>query len=386
MKFFNIFLSTIVFAVCFLNVRCSTKSDQGYRITIVTKALDSEFWQLLKQGAKDEAEKHPNASVTVLAPQREINIDQQVNILEDQILKRVSALVVAPCGVAEIIPALDKAHEKNIPVLTVDTDVDWAYRLSYIGTNNRMGGKLAGEYMVKALNGKGKIAIIRGIPGVQTHEDRVNGFLDILNASPGIEIVALQPANSERGLALTVMENVLTSHPNLDGVFITSDQMTLGALEAIDAHKRVENFVTVGFIFQKISSPDQGPTRIYVEQNNLDNISEHTKTDKTIDMAKYTKITNQRINIMGDMGDVIIFDSHVVHDSGKCLTNERKMLFVTCAIIDTHENCTQSMNLHNEFIKTRNKSLTLNEIEQLQNQGKTNNDFTIDTFGKITLK
>lgn len=247
MKFFNIFLYTIVFAVCFLNVRCSTKSDQGYRITIVTKALDSEFWQLLKQGAKDEAEKHPNASVTVLAPQREINIDQQVNILEDQILKRVSALVVAPCGVAEIIPALDKAHEKNIPVLTVDTDVDWAYRLSYIGTNNRMGGKLAGEYMVKALNGKGKIAIIRGIPGVQTHEDRVNGFLDILNASPGIEIVALQPANSERGLALTVMENVLTSHPNLDGVFITSDQMTLGALEAIDAHKRVENFVTVGF-------------------------------------------------------------------------------------------------------------------------------------------
>ena len=155
--------------------------------------------------------------------------------------------------------------------------------------------------------------------------------------------------------------------------------------KTINGHNII-NFVTVGFIFQKISSPDQGPTRIYVEQNNLDNISEHTKTDKTIDMAKYTKITNQRINIMGDMGDVIIFDSHVVHDSGKCLTNERKMLFVTCAIIDTHENCTQSMNLHNEFIKTRNKSLTLNEIEQLQNQGKTNNDFTIDTFGKITLK
>jgi ribose transport system substrate-binding protein len=269
MKSFTIIIYSFVIGVCLFNVSCKTKTDQGYRITIVTKALDSEFWQLLKQGAEDEANKHIDASVTVLAPQREINIDQQVNILEAQILKRVSALVVAPCGVAEIIPALDKAYKKNIPVLTVDTDVDWPHRLSYVGTNNRMGGKLAGEYLVKVMNGAGKIAIIRGIPGVQTHEDRVGGFLDVLKATPGIEIVALQPANSERGLALTVMENLLTSHPNLTGVFITSDQMTLGAMEAIDAYRDVENFVTVGFDAGEeiISALKEGKLTAAVAQN-----------------------------------------------------------------------------------------------------------------------
>ncbi len=226
---------------------CSEDKNTDYRITIVPKALDSEFWQKLKQGAEDTAKEFPNAKVSVLAPTREINIDQQVNILEDQILKRVSALVVAPCGVAEIIPALEKAHKRNIPVLTVDTDVDWEHRLSYVGTNNRLGGKLAGEYLIKELNGVGKLAVIRGIPGIQTHEDRVGGFLEAVNAAPGIEIAVLQPANSERDLALTVMENILTSHPNLDGVFITSDQMALGALEAVDAHRLSDKLIIVGF-------------------------------------------------------------------------------------------------------------------------------------------
>ena len=64
------------------------------RIVIVTKALDSEFWQTLKSGAEEATRQHPDVELSVLAPEREINIDQQVSILEDQILKKVSALAV----------------------------------------------------------------------------------------------------------------------------------------------------------------------------------------------------------------------------------------------------------------------------------------------------
>ncbi|MFQ5675995.1 MAG: sugar ABC transporter substrate-binding protein [bacterium] len=223
------------------------QGEPNIRIAIVTKAMDSEFWQSLKAGATEAAENYPDVKLSVLAPAREINIDQQVNILEDQILKGVSAIAVAPSGVAEIIPVLDKAHSRNIPVITVDTDINWPHKLSYVGTDNRLGGKLAGEYIVKALNGRGRVALIHGIPGVQTHEDRKAGFLEAINAAPGIELVAQQPANSERELALTVMENILTSHPDLDAVFITSDQMALGALEAIAARNLAEQVITVGF-------------------------------------------------------------------------------------------------------------------------------------------
>jgi ribose transport system substrate-binding protein len=220
---------------------------QKHRIVIVTKALDSEFWQTLKSGAEEAARQHPDIELAVLAPEREINIDQQVSILEDQILKKVSALAVVPGGVAEVTPVLDKAKAAGIPVLIVDNDTPWQGKLSYIGTDNRAGGKLAGDYIVKALNGQGNVAIIRGILGVSSHEDRVAGFQEGIKQAPGIQVVTIQPANSERATALTVMENILTSNPSLDAVFVTSDQMTLGAIEGIAAQHMTGKLLVVGF-------------------------------------------------------------------------------------------------------------------------------------------
>jgi len=94
-------------------------------IALVTKALDSEWWQRVKSGAEQAARATPGVDLAVLAPEREVNIDQQVGILEDQITKGVSVLVVAPAGVSEILPVLDKAKAAGIPVLIVDTDVNW---------------------------------------------------------------------------------------------------------------------------------------------------------------------------------------------------------------------------------------------------------------------
>src|SRR3989442_3980105 len=217
------------------------------RIVIVTKALDSEFWQTLKSGAEEAARQHPDVELSVLAPEREINIDQQVSILEDQILKKVSALAVVPGGSSEGTPVLDKAQAAGIPVLIVDNDTPWPGKLTYIGTDNRVGGKLAGDYIVKVLGGHGKVAITRGVLGVSSHDDRVAGFQEAIAQAPGIQLVTTQPANSERASALTVMENILTSNPDLNAVFATSDQMALGAMEGVAAHHLSGKVLIVGF-------------------------------------------------------------------------------------------------------------------------------------------
>jgi ribose transport system substrate-binding protein len=232
----------------FLAAGCNrTDATRKMRIVIVTKALDSEFWQTLKSGAEEAARQHPDVELSVLAPEREINIDQQVSIIEDQILKKVSALVVVPGGIAEVTPVLDKAKAAGIPVLIVDNDTPWPGKLCYIGTDNRVGGKLAGDYLVKILGGHGKVAIIRGVLGVVSHDDRVAGFQDALAAAPGIQLVTIQPANSERALGLTVMENLLTSHPDLNAVFATNDQMALGAMEGVAAQHLSGKIFVVGF-------------------------------------------------------------------------------------------------------------------------------------------
>ncbi|HEY3138618.1 MAG TPA: sugar ABC transporter substrate-binding protein [Blastocatellia bacterium] len=243
------FICSLVAATLLLSAGGCNRGEttRRKRIVIVTKALDSEFWQTLKRGAEEAARQHPDIELSVLAPEREINIDQQVSILEDQILKKVSALAVVPGGISEVTPVLDKAKAAGIPVLIVDNDTPWAGKLTYIGTDNRVGGKLAGDYIVKTLGGRGKVAIIRGVLGVVSHEDRVAGFKDAIADAPGIELVTIQPANSERALGLTVMENILTSHPDLNAVFATNDQMGLGAMEAVAAHNMAGKVLVVGF-------------------------------------------------------------------------------------------------------------------------------------------
>jgi ribose transport system substrate-binding protein len=243
------FLCVVIVAMLLLSAGGCNRSDatRKHRIVIVTKALDSEFWQTLKSGAEEAARQHPDVELSVLAPEREINIDQQVSILEDQILKKVSALAVVPGGVAEVTPVLDKARAAGIPVLIVDNDTPWPGKLSYIGTDNRVGGKLAGDYLVKVLGGRGKVAIVRGILGVSSHDDRVAGFQEAIAQAPGIQIVTIQPANSERASALTVMENILTSNPELNAVFATSDQMALGAMEGVAAQHMNGKVLVVGF-------------------------------------------------------------------------------------------------------------------------------------------
>ncbi len=225
---------------------CGRSQTKSLDITLVTKALDSEWWQRVKAGAENAAKAHPGVRLAVLAPERELNIDQQVSILEDQITKRVGALAVAPAGAAEVIPVLERAHAVGIPVIIFDTDINWPLKVSYVGGNNRRAGQMAGQYIVKLLGGKGKVAVIRGIMGVFTHEERVAGFQDAIRGSAGIDCVSVQPGNSERTLGMSVMENLLTRYPDLRAVFATNDQMALGAVESVAARNLTGKVALVG--------------------------------------------------------------------------------------------------------------------------------------------
>jgi ribose transport system substrate-binding protein len=237
----------LLLAAVVVSVSCGrSNTGKSIQIAVVAKALDSEWWQRVRSGAEEAARANAAVKLVVLAPEREINIDQQASILEDQITKKVSALAVAPAGVSEILPLLDKARAAGIPVIIFDTDVDWNSKLSFVGSDNRQAGRLAGAHIAKVLGGKGKVAVIRGILGIRTHDERLAGFQEAIAASPEITIVTVQPANSERGMGMTVAENMLTSHPDLKAIFATNDQMALGAVEAIAARNAAGKVAVVG--------------------------------------------------------------------------------------------------------------------------------------------
>lgn len=222
------------------------RGEDRKTIALVPKAMDSEFWLAVRDGARSAIEGRDDVTLSVLAPDREINVDQQVSILEDQIQRGARVLVVAPAGSAQVVPVLQSAVDRGIPVVLVDTDAPLPGKSSYVGTDNRAGGRLAAQHIIEQV-GTGKVALIHGVPGNQSQDDRAAGFSEAIAAAGGIQVVARQPANSERSLGLTVMENVLTAHPDIRGVFATNDQMALGAIEAIAARRQSTPIVVVGF-------------------------------------------------------------------------------------------------------------------------------------------
>lgn len=223
------------------------------RIALVMKTANNPFFIEMQKGA-EEAAKGLNVELVVQAAEREVDVEKQMQIVENLIQTRVAALCVTPSGSREIVPAIDKANRANIPVVVVDTRVD-AKALgesggkvaTFIGSDNYEGGKVAGEFLARHLNGKGKVAVLEGIPGHETGDSRLRGFRDALKATPGVEIVASQTANWERDQGFNVFQNILQSHPDVSAVFACSDLMALGAVEAIAAAKRTGQIAVVGF-------------------------------------------------------------------------------------------------------------------------------------------
>jgi ribose transport system substrate-binding protein len=225
----------------------------GLTIAFVPKQIGSPFWLAMRRGAEEEAGRLGVRLVT-LAAERESDVERQHQIVENLIEQRVSALVLAPSGAREVVPAVVKANQAGVPVLIVDSDIDrptataaGVRTLTYIGSDNREGGRIAGEAVARWLGGQGAVAVLEGIPGHESTDQRRRGFAEAVAAHPGLRIVASQTASSERAQGFNVSQNILQAHPDLKAIFAANDEMALGALEAVAAAGRGETVKVVGF-------------------------------------------------------------------------------------------------------------------------------------------
>ena len=223
------------------------------RIAFVLKTLNSPFFIEMQRGA-EEAAKRLDVDLVVQAAEREVDVERQMQIVENLIQSKSSALALTPSGSREVIPAIAKANAAGIPVVIVDTRLDTAAAAdaniktaSFVGSDNYRGGQLIGEYLVKASGGKANVAILEGIPGHETGDSRIRGFGDAIKGSPGITIATSQTANWEREQGFTVFQNMMQAHPAIDTVFACNDMMALGAIEAIAAAGKTRKIRVLGF-------------------------------------------------------------------------------------------------------------------------------------------
>ncbi len=234
---------------------CNRGTDATARPTValVVKTLNNQFFIDMEAGARAAADSL-GIELIVQAPEREIDVERQMQIVENLIQRQVKVLMLVPNGSKEIVPAVVKANAAKIPVIAVDTRVDAAALAAaggtvttFIGSDNEDGGRMAGAFLIERLGGTAKVAVLEGVPGHETADARLRGFRKAMAAASGMQVVASQPANMERDMAFTVTQNILQAHPEITALFACNDVMALGALEAIAAAGKAAAVSVVGF-------------------------------------------------------------------------------------------------------------------------------------------
>ena len=242
-------VATIVLAACSMessfisdeeNKGSGTDNEGNMKIGFSVSTLNNPFFVTLSDAAKEKAAEE-GASISVVDAQDDAS--KQASDVEDLIQQGVDLIVINPVDSASVVTAVESANNANIPVITVDRTAEGGEVVTHIASDNAAGGRLAGEYLLTLVDEGAQVAMLEGVAGSSAARDRGEGFIEAVEGK--LDIVTSQTANFDRSEGLTVMENIMQAHPDIEAVFAQNDEMALGALEAISSFNK--NIAVIGF-------------------------------------------------------------------------------------------------------------------------------------------
>jgi ribose transport system substrate-binding protein len=235
-----------------VTVSLAASAEKKFVVAMVPPALVSPYFIEAADAAKKAAAKYGNLEFTVLAPSDETKVDEQIRILEDLIQKKVNLILISSGNWEAVAPVLKKAISGGIDVAIFNqlSDVPVLENIglvSAVGVDEVAGGKVAGEWVAKVLNGKGNVAILEGVSGDYWTVREGKGIDSVLSKHNGIKVVARQPANWERAKGLEVTENILQANKQLDVICAMNDNMALGAAQGVENAGRKKQIKISGY-------------------------------------------------------------------------------------------------------------------------------------------
>ncbi len=222
-------------------------------VALVMKSLANEFFLTMEQGAKDYQKLH-SADFDLISNgiKNESDTAAQIDIVNQMIVKKVDALVIAPADSKALASVLKKAMDAGIKVVNIDNQLDAdvlkskGMEVPFVGPNNRKGAKLVGDYLAKQLTAGDEVGIIEGVPTTTNAQQRTAGFKDAMDAAQ-MKIVSTQSGNWEIDKGNAVASAMLNEYPNLKALLAGNDSMALGAVSAVRAAGKAGKVQVVGY-------------------------------------------------------------------------------------------------------------------------------------------
>lgn len=235
-------LSLGVLAGCASKEGNKDSGKDSKKIGLIVSTLNNPFFVDLKEGAEAKA-KELGYELIVLDSQNDPA--KEVSNMEDISTKGVSLILLNTVDSDSAAATVQIANNASIPVVTLDRAANGGKVATHIASDNIAGGKMAGEYIVEQLGGKGNIVELEGIAGSSAARDRGEGFAQGIKGS-NLKTVSKQTADFDRTKGLSVMENILQGNKDIKAVFAQNDEMALGAQKAL-ADAGMKDVLVVGF-------------------------------------------------------------------------------------------------------------------------------------------
>jgi ribose transport system substrate-binding protein len=207
----------------------------------------------MQDGAKAHQKEHA-ADYTLIANgiKDETDTAAQIKIVQQMLVEKVDAIVIAPADSKALVPVLKEAADKGVIVVNIDNKLDDAalkekgFVVPFVGPDNRKGAKLVGDDLAKQLKAGDKVGILEGVSTTFNAQQRTAGFQDAMKAV-GATVVGVQSGQWEMDKGNTVASAMLREHPDLKALLCGNDNMALGAVAAVKTAGKAGKVLVVGY-------------------------------------------------------------------------------------------------------------------------------------------
>lgn len=243
-------------ALTFSIATSATAEDKKYTIALVPGLTTDAFYITMQKGAQAAADALGVELVFQGAP--DFNPVTQVPVLDAVIARGPDAILIAPTDKTQLIEPLRKAHDAGIAVITVDTFIgsgvyqtgagDADFPLSYIASDNVLGGRMAARALAAAIGGEGKVFVSNVKPGISTTDQREAGFkAEMAENFPKVTVLETQFNDNDANKAASQLQGVFARDADLKGVFGANLFSALGAGTGVQQAGQTGNIKVVAF-------------------------------------------------------------------------------------------------------------------------------------------
>ncbi len=223
--------------------RGEDEASSGQSATLVMSTLNNPFFVSVADGAKDGAD---DLGIELNVENANNSDQTALDLTIDAVTQDPDVLIIDPVSSEGGAAMVKQANQASVPVMAFDRRPASGDLANFIGYDAIAAGREGAKSLAEAIGEKGTVVEIQGIMGTNVAQDRSEGFQEEMGSYPGIEVVATQAAEFDRGQALDVMTNILQANPDIDGVYAANDEMALGVVAALESRGLTGKVQVVG--------------------------------------------------------------------------------------------------------------------------------------------